>query len=171
MELTPRTGPEVDAASPSAKRPRRNRMPMMALIVAVIAIGGFVAVKALSSATTFYRNVDEAVAQRESLGSKRFRIQGTVVPGTVTRTGDGVAFEIGFNGVALPVNHVGDPPEMFEEGQAVLLEGHFAPDGSYASDQMIIKHSEVYEAKNAKRLTEAEQGGSVPITTVGTTIP
>ena len=171
MELTPRTGPESDASGAPTTRSRRNRAPMMALIVVIIAVGGFVAVKALGSATTFYRNVDEAVAQRDSLGAKRFRIQGTVVPGTVKRTGDGVSFEIGFNGVALPVNHVGDPPEMFKEGQAVLLEGHFASDGSYASDQMIIKHSEVYESKNSKRITDAEKGGSVPITTVETTIP
>lgn len=167
MELSPRTGPDGGETT----RRRRNRLPMLALIVAIVGVGGFVAVKALGSATTFYRNVDEAVTQRDSLGAKRFRIQGTVVPGTVARTGDGVSFEVGFNGVALPVNHVGDPPEMFKEGQAVLLEGHFAPDGSYASDQMIIKHSEVYESKNSKRITEAEKGGSVPITTVETTIP
>lgn len=171
MELTPRTGPGDGTDTGATKVRRRNRWPMVAVIAAIVLIGGFVAIKALGSATTFYRNVDEAVAQRDSLGTKRFRIQGTVVPGTVRRTGDGVAFEIGFNGVGLPVNHVGDPPEMFKEGQAVLLEGHFATDGSYASDQMIIKHSEVYESKNSKRITDAEKGGSVPITTVGSTIP
>jgi len=171
MELTPRTGPDSEGgetASGSPRRKRRISLPAMALLVAVIAIGGFVMVKALGSATTFYRNADEAVAQQNSLGVKRFRLQGTVVPGTVLQTGDGVTFEIAYNGVPITVHHVGDPPEMFKENQAVLLEGHFDADGTdtYDSDLMIVKHSEVYKEKEQERLKEAEVNGQVPVTTI-----
>jgi cytochrome c-type biogenesis protein CcmE len=140
----------------------------MALLVAVIAIAGFVMVKALGGATTFYRNADEAVAQKQSLGEKRFRLQGTVVPGTVEQTGDGVTFEIAYNGVPITIHHVGDPPEMFKENQSVLLEGRFDPDGSntYDSDLMIVKHSEVYKEKESERLKQAEVNGQIPVTTV-----
>ncbi|CAB4599248.1 unannotated protein [freshwater metagenome] len=171
MELTPRTGPDSeggDGADIAPRKKRRVSLPAMALLVAVIAIGGFVMVQALGSATTFYRNADEAVAQRDSLGVKRFRLQGTVVPGTIVQTGDGVTFEISYNGVPITVNHVGDPPEMFKENQAVLLEGHFDADSSntYDSDLMIVKHSEVYKEKKAERLNEAEVNGHVPVTTI-----
>jgi cytochrome c-type biogenesis protein CcmE len=170
MELTPRTGPDSEsgeAGSGSPRRKRRVSLPAMALLVAVVAIGGFVMVKALGSATTFYRNADEAVAQHNSLGVKRFRLQGTVVPGTVAQTGDGVTFEIAYNGVPITVHHVGDPPEMFKENQAVLLEGHFDADGTdtYDSDLMIVKHSEVYKEKQKERLNEAEVNGQIPVTT------
>lgn len=168
MELTPRTGPESDRAAPPPRR-RRLSLPALALLVAIVVIGGFVVVKALGSATTFYRNVDEAVAQRDALGTKRFRLQGTVVPGTVAQTGDGVTFEVAYNGVGLKVRHVGDPPEMFKESEAVLLEGHYdAIDGStFDSDLMIVKHSNVYAEKQAERLNEADVNGKVPVTTVG----
>ncbi len=170
MELTPRTGPDSeggDAASAVSRKKRRVSFPALALLIAVVAIGGFVMVKALGSATTFYRNVDEAVAQHDSLGAKRFRLQGTVVPGTVVQTGDGVTFEISYNGVPITIHHVGDPPEMFKENQAVLLEGHFDADGTntYDSDLMIVKHSEVYKEKQQERLKEAEVNGQVPVTT------
>ena len=170
MELTPRTGPDSeggDAATATPRKKRRVSFPALALLIAVIAIGGFVMVKALGSATTFYRNADEAVAQRDSLGVKRFRLQGTVVPGTVVQTGDGVTFEISYNGVPITIHHVGDPPEMFKENQAVLLEGHFDADGSntYDSDLMIVKHSEVYKEKEAERLKQAEVNGQIPVTT------
>jgi len=172
MELTPRTGPDAEGGASDAIAParrRRRNLPALALLVAIVAIGGFVIVNALGSATTFYRNVDEAVAQRDSLGTKRFRMQGTVVPGTVQRTGDGVTFEIGYDGVAIPVHHVGDPPEMFKENQAVLLEGHFDASGSdqFDSDLMIVKHSEVYKEKQQERIKEAEEKGQMPVTTVG----
>lgn len=158
MELTPRT-----SESPSQRR--RRRLPVYLVVVALVVVGGFLVVKALGSASTFYRNVDEAVAQKQSLGTKRFRLQGTVAPCTIERTGDGVAFAVTYNGVEIPVHHVGDPPEMFKEDEAVLLEGHFAADGSttFDSNLMIVKHSEVYTASEADRLTQAEQGGKVPV--------
>lgn len=170
MELTPRTGPDSEGGESTAapRRKRRVSLPALALLVAVIGIGGFVIVQALGSATTFYRNTDEAVAQRESLGVKRFRLQGTVVPGTVVQTGEGVTFEISYNGVPMTIRHVGDPPEMFKENQAVLLEGRFTGDGSntYDSDLMIVKHSEVYEEEESERLKQAQEKGQIPVSTV-----
>ncbi len=158
MELTPRT-------SEAPTRRRRRRLPSYLVLVALVVVGGFLVVKALGSASTFYRNVDEAVAQKQSLGTKRFRLQGTVAPCTIERTGDGVAFAVTFNGVEIPVHHVGDPPEMFKEDEAVLLEGHFADDGSttFDSNLMIVKHSEVYKANEAARLDQAAEGGKVPV--------
>lgn len=168
MELTPRTGPGESTDGPVRRR-RRMSLPALALLIGVIVVGGFVVLQALGSATTFYRNVDEAVAQRDSLGTKRFRLQGTVVPGTIDRTGDGVTFEVAYNGVGINVRHVGDPPEMFKESEAVLLEGRFdGADGStFDSDLMIVKHSEVYKEKEAERLVEADVNGKMPVTSVG----
>ena len=158
MELTPRT-------SEAPARARRRRLPTYLVLVALVVVGGFLVVKALGSASTFYRNVDEAVAQKQTLGTKRFRLQGTVVPCTIERTGDGVSFGVTYNGAEIPVHHVGDPPEMFKENEAVLLEGHFGADDptTFDSNLMIVKHSEVYKANEADRLTEAEQGGRVPV--------
>lgn len=171
MELTPRTGPdsgaEGEALASKRVRSKRNRLPALAMIVVVLAIGSFVVVNALGSATTFYRNVDEASAQRESLGVKRFRLQGTVVAGSIVQTGEGVSFDVAYNGVEIPVRHVGDPPEMFKADEAVLLEGNFDASGSgeFDSTLMIIKHSEVYKEKEADRLQQADVGGKMPVAT------
>jgi cytochrome c-type biogenesis protein CcmE len=160
MELTPRT-------SETPKR-RRRRLPTFLVLAALVIVSGFLVVKALGSASTFYRNVDEAVAQKPTLGTTRFRLQGTVAPCTIERTGGGVAFAVTYNGVEIPVNHVGDPPEMFKENEAVLLEGHFAADGSdtFDSNLMIVKHSEVYKESEAARLAAADIGGKVPVANV-----
>ena len=53
----------------------------------------------------------------------------------------------------------------------MLLEGHFASEGSdtFDSNLMIIKHSEVYKEQQSDRIRQADEGGQVPVTT--TTVP
>jgi cytochrome c-type biogenesis protein CcmE len=168
VELTPRTLDDDDVTvegddAPAAPRPRRTRrrwLPLVVLGVVVLGLGGLV-YKGLSDATLYFRNADEAVAQRDELGDKRFRLQGTVVGEPVT-DGDTVTFDVAYNGVDVAVAHTGTPPDMFEPGIPVVLEGHWR-DGAqvFDSDRMLIKHDESYEAKDDydERLDDAEQGG------------
>jgi cytochrome c-type biogenesis protein CcmE len=118
------------------------------LLVIVIAIG-FVLFQGLNNAALYYRNADEAVREAPSLGTRRFRIQGTVQP-DVKQVGNNVYFTIAFNGVSVFVNHTGDPPELFQEGLPVVLEGHWSQEGTSAfiSDRILVKHSEEYKAQN-----------------------
>ena len=73
---------------------------------------GALVYKGLNDATLYFRNADEAVAQRDELGTKRFRLQGTVV-GEPVVDGDAVTFDVAYNGVEVAVDHTGTPPDMF----------------------------------------------------------
>ena len=119
--------------------------------IVVVALG-FLVVQGLGNATLYFRTADEAVAQRESLGTKRFRIQGTVVAGSVKPQGNEVAFDIVANDVTVAVVHQGDPPELFQPGIPVVLEGRFQGD-HFASDRILVKHSETYTAEHPDRVT------------------
>jgi cytochrome c-type biogenesis protein CcmE len=133
------------------------------IIVLVLAALAFVATKALSDAALFFYNADEAVAKRDELGDSRFRLQGTVEEGSIVNTGDGVDFVVVFNGVEVDVHHRGDPPELFDEDEPVVLEGRWDRTVDvFDSDRMLVKHDEEYDAENQDRIREAEQGGSVP---------
>ncbi len=157
MELSPRTAP----GAPGAVNPRRHRNPWAYGALALVLVGiGVVAYQALSSASLYYYNADEAVDQRADLGDRRFQVQG-LVRDDVESTADGVTFTITFDGVELPVRHQGDPPELFEPGIPVVLEGRWDPSGDFfASDRILVKHSEQYEADNGDRLVDAEDGQS-----------
>jgi cytochrome c-type biogenesis protein CcmE len=120
--------------------------------VVIVAALGFLVFQGLGNATLYFRTADEAVAQRDSLGAKRFRIQGTVVPGTVRQAGNEVAFTIESKGVTVPVLHQGDPPELFKPGIPVVLEGRFQGN-DFASDRIMVKHSETYTAEHPDRVT------------------
>jgi cytochrome c-type biogenesis protein CcmE len=151
LDLTPRTAPAR----------RRRGLAASVVLVAVVAALALIAVKALGDASLFFLNADEAVEQRGDLGTDRFRLQGKVVDDSVEETDDGVAFQVTFNGVTVDVVHQGDPPELFQPGIPVVLEGHWDGD-VYASDRILVKHSSEYEADNEDRLREADEGQSNP---------
>lgn len=150
--------PELDLTPRPATPRRRRGVVASVVLVAVVGLLVFLAVKALGDASLFFLNVDEAVEQREDLGDDRFRLQGTVVEGTVDETADGVAFAVEFGGVRADVVHVGDPPELFQPGIPVVLEGNWEGE-AFASDRILVKHTSEYEAENPDRLDEADEGG------------
>lgn len=128
----------------------RRRLWMAGAVV--VAALGFLVFRGLGNATVYFRTADEAVAQRRSLGDRRFRIEGTVVDGSVVETAGNVAFRIESKGVEVAVAHRGDPPQLFKPGMPVVLEGRFEGDG-FASDRILVKHSETYVADHPERVT------------------
>ncbi len=149
MDLTPGVATPVR---------RRSRLAYAVLLVVVLALG-VVVYQALSSASLYFYNADEAVAQRDELGDKRFRLQGTVLGDTIDETSDGVEFTVAFNGVRVEAHHDGDPPELFQPGIPVVLEGRWSESGDwFASDRILVKHSEEYEADNSDRIDDARDG-------------
>jgi cytochrome c-type biogenesis protein CcmE len=143
---------ELDLA-PRPAPPARRRRPWAYVVLALVLAGlAIVVFQGLTSATLYYRNADEAVAQRDSLGTRRFRVQGTVQPG-VEKRGETLAFDIAFNGVSVPVRYTGgEPTELYKPCIGVVLEGRWDGD-VFASDRLMIKHSSTYESEHPERLS------------------
>ena len=127
----------------------RRRLWLAGIVVAGAL--GFLVFQGLGNATLYFRTADEAVAQRAQLGDRRFRIEGDVVAGSVNQVGNDVSFILTSKNVEVPVRHKGDPPELFRPGIPVVLEGHFQGD-YFASDRILVKHSETYIADNPDRV-------------------
>jgi cytochrome c-type biogenesis protein CcmE len=86
--------------------------------------------------------VSEAVAERGS-GDARLRMGGAVVPGSVRETGGGVRFQVTEGGQVANVDHDGDPPDLFRDCQAVVVEGSW--DGeTFRSDRLLVRHGSEY---------------------------
>jgi len=156
LDLSPRTG---DHEAPVRSRPaRRKANPLLWVVLAAVVLGaGFVVFKGLSGATLYFRNADEAVAERDALGTRRFRLQGVVVAEAVTE-GDVVSFEVTFNGVAVPVRSTDGLPGLFAPGEPVVMEGRFADQDEplFLADRVLVKHDESYEADNGERIADAQ---------------
>ncbi len=136
----------------------RNRLRLGLVVAAIAGAIAFLLLQGLGSATTYFRNADEAIAQRAELGDDRFRLQGTVVEGSVRRDGEAVVFQVAYDCAFVPVRHQGDPPELFKEGIPVVLEGAYSSgDEVYASDRILVRHTSEYRTEESDRLALANE--------------
>ena len=130
------------------KRPRLKARYVAAALICVGAIVWMV-VGGLAKNLVYLKPVSKAVAERADLGTRRFRMGGTVLPGSVSETATGVRFEISEGGVTAEVDHDGDPPSMFKECAPVVVEGRWDHD-AFRSDRLLIKHGEDYTPDTGK---------------------
>ena len=145
---------DLDLSPRDLNPPRAWRWPAVLLVVGILAVFGFVLVRGLGDATLFFYNADEAVAKKASLSDHRFRLQGVVMPGTVHETATGVSFTVTWNGVKVPVDNTGTPPQLFRVSIPVVVEGRWSGD-TFESDQILVKHTEVYVDKHRDRIKQA----------------
>ena len=142
----------------TARRPRRTSTGRIVLAsVLLLAAVAFLVSKGLGSATVYFKTADEAVAERQDLGTRRFRIQGNVKAGSIRQEAGRLLFTIlGDRGAVVPVVHTGGQPTgLFKDSIPVVLEGRWAGDGdAYASDTIIVKHSETYRVENPTRVDD-----------------
>ena len=150
---TPTPIPTAPAARVRPPAPVASRKRLIGVGVVVVAAIGLLMFKGLGDATVYFKTADEAVADKDELGSRRFRVEGAVVTGSVRQAGDEVTFQLISAGETVPVVHRGDPPELFKPGIPVVLEGHWQGD-VYASDRIMVKHTSEYREKNPERVDE-----------------
>lgn len=131
----------------------RSRLRLGIVIAVVCGAIAFLVVQGLGNATTFYRNADEAVAKRASLGTHRFRLQGVVVPGTIKDSGNALDFTVEFHCATVPVHHAGTQPALLKDGIPVVLEGAFVAgsEKTFASDRILIRHTEQYRSSASEK--------------------
>ena len=145
VDLTPRaTGPIV--------APRRRKLAAPALLALVLVAAGFVVWQFLSNATMFFCNADEVGHRSECSGSKRFRLQGAVVTGSVVH-GPPTTFTVAYNGTSIPVSLDSEPNGIFRENIPVVVEGHMVG-ATFLADRLLVKHDPKYVEKNPDRVKD-----------------
>jgi cytochrome c-type biogenesis protein CcmE len=123
-----------------------RKRPRARYVVAAVVCGLVVIwmLTLLQRNVVYLEPVSEAVANRDEQGERRFRMGGSVVPGTIVSTDGGVEFEVTEGGAVAEVVHEGSPPDLFQDCAPVVVEGRW--DGAtFASDRLLIKHGNEYE--------------------------
>ncbi|MGY1840556.1 MULTISPECIES: cytochrome c maturation protein CcmE [unclassified Modestobacter] len=124
----------------------RRRALSLRLLVVVGAVAGALAllgVGGLADTLVYYRTPTELVAQPPVEG-ERLRLGGLVLAGSLERVGTEARFTVTDGVQDVPVVYVGALPAVFAEGQGAVVEGRLRPDGVFAGDLLLVKHSNEY---------------------------
>ncbi|HLN16677.1 MAG TPA: cytochrome c maturation protein CcmE [Acidimicrobiales bacterium] len=140
-------------ARPGRRAPRQ-RVRLMVVGAVLVAAFVYILAEGLGSSLNYFDTVDQALAQKTSLGTSTFRLEGVVVPGTVVRTDSGADFTVAEGGQRVTVRNTGTPPQLFQANLPVVVVGHFASTTSdtFLSNQILVKHSASYIAAHPGRV-------------------
>ena len=112
------------------------------VVPAVILAGVLVVLMVNLSSALVYFNTPAELLTREAT-DERLRLGGRVVPGTVVDADGTVTFDVEDCEASVAVIHTGAPPQLFQEGIGVVVEGSWTGT-AFESDTMLVKHDEQY---------------------------
>jgi cytochrome c-type biogenesis protein CcmE len=122
---------------------KRLRLYLVLASLAVLSIAAALVLRALDRELVFFRSPTEIAAERPSVG-QQIRLGGLVETGTVKKEGELVAFSVTDLTNNVQVSYRGLLPDLFREGQGVVVEGAFDASGAFVASQVLAKHDETY---------------------------
>lgn len=124
-------------------KPKHKRLVFVALGLGILAVAVLLVLNALEDSVVFFHSPTEVTEQRVST-DRRLRIGGLVEQGSVQRGGGAeVRFRVTDLANTVAVSYSGILPDLFREGQGVVVEGRIR-DGVLLADQVLAKHDEKY---------------------------
>ena len=97
---------------------------------------------------TYYHTPNEVLQSPEKFAAKKIRVMGLIQKGSVTwePTQTRLGFKITEDARHfMQVGYTGSQPDMFKEGQGVVVEGKMTTDGLFEANTLLVKHSEEYK--------------------------
>lgn len=130
--------------------PNRNRRLLwIAILGVMLATGLFLVFQALSENTQFFENPSDVVAEGFEPRSEVFKIGGLVADGTVETQGLTTKFRIDDFEREMPkpifVTYTGALPDLFREGQGVVISGRLTSPTTFQAVEVLAKHDENYQ--------------------------
>lgn len=148
---------------------KRRRLALIGGAMAILALALALILTSLGGSIAFFASPTD-IAEKVMRPGQRLRLGGLVEKGSVARP-DGVTvrFRVTDMKTSIPVAYQGIVPDLFREGQGVVVEGALDADGTFRADTLLARHDERYmprevvdSLKAQGRWEDYSQGASRP---------
>jgi len=134
---------------------KRLRLYLMLASMAVLGIAATLILRALNQELVFFLSPTQIAEKQPSAGTQ-IRLGGLVEAGSVQKSGETVVFSVTDLSKNVKVSYRGLLPDLFREGQGVVVEGAFDGGGQFMASEVLAKHDETYMPPEvAKALKES----------------
>jgi cytochrome c-type biogenesis protein CcmE len=141
---------------------KQQRLILVVVVVALLSAATGLVLFAFKDSVAYFKSPSDIAAGTVSPGS-RLRLGGLVESGSVKKDGSQVAFRVTDLNKSVTVRYTGILPDLFREGQGVVIEGTLATDGVFMASEVLAKHDEKYmppdvaeELKKSGKWTEGD---------------
>ena len=124
---------------------RCRRLIMVAVIVVGVAVAVGLGLQAFRKNLLYYFTPAQVAAGSAHAGQS-FRMGGLVAMGSVVRTPGSmtVHFTVTDMQKSIPVVYTGILPDLFRQGQGIVVYGRLGKNGVFVADQVLAKHDSKY---------------------------
>jgi cytochrome c-type biogenesis protein CcmE len=143
---------------------KQRRLILIGSSLGVLAVAVALILSAMRQSIVFFNSPTDVITQHPTPGT-RLRVGGLVKDGSVKR-GDNlqIRFAVTDGKSDVPVQYQGIVPDLFREGQGVVVEGKMEPGGTFAADTVLAKHDERYMPREVvdalKKAGRWQEGGA-----------
>lgn len=117
---------------------------------AVLVLGGFTYLMygGIGENLVYFYTPEELLGKGQSVYEQPVRLGGQVVPGSVKWDAQNIDLRFLITGGSrqIEVHSRKAPPQMFQPGQGVIVEGSLTRAGLFESNNLMVKHSNEYKA-------------------------
>jgi cytochrome c-type biogenesis protein CcmE len=119
-------------------------MWLIGLVLAGVVVAATFAIRAFQENLTYFFSPTQ-VASGEA-PDRAFRLGGMVLKDSVKREPGSLTIRFVVSDFAhtIPVQYTGVLPDLFKEGQGVVVRGKLGTDGEFVADEVLAKHDENY---------------------------
>ncbi len=137
-----------------------KRLTLIAAAGVVLSLAAALALGAMRDSIVFFHSPSEVLAGKVAKGTQ-LRVGGLVETGSVERSPEGldIRFRVTDNATAVTVAYHGILPDLFREGQGVIVEGRWQGD-TFAATTVLAKHDENYMPREVASALEAAKAAS-----------
>ncbi|UNE55487.1 cytochrome c maturation protein CcmE [Bartonella machadoae] len=137
------------------KQRKKKRLLLFFLCFFIVGIAASLIIYVMHNTMSFFRMPSE-ITREDILTGRPLRLGGFVEKGTVEYVGErGVIFFVTDHTKHEKIFFNGTLPDLFREGQGVIVEGYFDKRGLFIGKRVLAKHDETYMSKEtADRLNK-----------------
>ena len=126
---------------------KRRTLRIYSISLVLVLLSGlfFMFIKTFNDNLLFYRSPSQ-LTETEFPENYVFRVGGVVLDGSLVKSKNtmNVKFSITDYEKSLPISYTGILPDLFREGQGVVIRGKLGDDGIFYAEEVLAKHDETY---------------------------
>ena len=143
---------------------KQRRLILIGSSLGVLALAVGLILSAMRQSIVFFNSPTDIV-EHPMTTDARLRMGGLVKDGSVKRGADlRISFVVTDGKSDVPVNYQGIVPDLFREGQGVVVEGKMGQGRVFAADSVLAKHDERYMPREVvdalKKSGRWQEGGN-----------